>query len=177
LRRLLDASGAAAVELGLATPVLLVFLFGTYDFGRLVYSTQSIAAATRVGAQYARNTQTCQDGIQPLNTPQIDTACKNGTLGATQNAAPFTQALVDGSNFTMTLTCYCAAPDGSGRLAFTLTPTTPAGTCGNYSCASNGLGQNAMFVTVTASQPRPEPLFSWVGLPATLTARTELRLQ
>ncbi|MDQ1752735.1 MAG: hypothetical protein QOE71_3791, partial [Pseudonocardiales bacterium] len=43
--------GAAAVELALLTPVLLLFVLGIIDFGRLWYTQISLSQAAREGAR------------------------------------------------------------------------------------------------------------------------------
>ena len=174
-RRFVGTSGAATVELALATPVLLTLVMGATDFGNLFNRGQSIAAATRVGAQSAIKDPVCQAGIQVLNTPQVSTACRDNIRSAAQNSRNFSPALTFPSSFA--LTCYCAAPDAGGTMTFTPVPTSPAGTCGNYSCAANGMGHNTIFITVSASQAMATPLFPWPGFPTTLTGRTEVRLQ
>jgi Flp pilus assembly protein TadG len=46
-------SGAAMVELALALPILLLIVWGVIDFGRLLYTTNSLASAVREGARFA----------------------------------------------------------------------------------------------------------------------------
>jgi hypothetical protein len=43
--------GAAAVELALVLPLLLLILFGTIDFGRLLYTKVELSSAAREGAR------------------------------------------------------------------------------------------------------------------------------
>jgi Flp pilus assembly protein TadG len=42
------------------TPFLLTLIFGGLDFGALFNTSQVIAASARNGAEYARNSPTCQ---------------------------------------------------------------------------------------------------------------------
>jgi Flp pilus assembly protein TadG len=49
----LGESGVAALELALATPVLLLMVTGSADFGRILYQEHRLAAAARAGTQYA----------------------------------------------------------------------------------------------------------------------------
>jgi hypothetical protein len=67
------------------------------------------------------------------------------------------------------LKCYC---DGG---------VTPNAACtiangANYSCATNGKGNNEVFVSVSASRAVTS-IVPWPGFPATLNGVTELRLQ
>ena len=157
----IGTAGAATVELAVATPVLLTLVLGGADLGHLLATTQSVAAATRIGAQVARNDSTCQSGISVLTSPQVGTTCRDDIRTATQNARQFSPALTFPSTFP--LTCYCAD-------ANTITCSS--------SCAGIGRpGPNSVFITVTATQTIPAPMFPWPGYPATVTGKTELRLQ
>jgi hypothetical protein len=162
-RWLLGTAGAAAVEFALVTPFLVTLMVGGVDFGALFHTTQSIAAATRSGAQYARSSVLCQAGIQVLNTPQISTDCTTGIKNAVQSAGNFTPALTFPN--APVLACYC---DGDGLTI----------TCGDFSCATAvpSRGNNEVFVRVTARQA-VTPLAPWPGFPATLDGLSELRLQ
>lgn len=51
--RLATRMGAAALELALVLPFLLLVAFGACDFGRIVHVAVSISNATRAGAEYA----------------------------------------------------------------------------------------------------------------------------
>jgi Flp pilus assembly protein TadG len=58
LKRGLGESGIAAIELALATPVLLLMVTGSYDFGRVLYQEHRLVAAARAGTQYAMQSST-----------------------------------------------------------------------------------------------------------------------
>jgi Flp pilus assembly protein TadG len=55
LRRLpvLGDAGIAAVELALATPMLVLLMVGGFDFGRAIYEEYRLEAAAQAGVQYA----------------------------------------------------------------------------------------------------------------------------
>jgi len=96
LRRRLQR-GNAMVELGLATPMMILMLSGVIDFGRAFYFTDAAASAARAGAQY---------GIEsPSNF-------NNYTLmqQAAQNDA---QGI---PNFTATADSYCQDSSGAAAL-------------------------------------------------------------
>jgi len=94
IRRGLGDSGVAAIELALATPVLLLMVTGSFDFGRVLYQEHRLEAAARAGTQYAMQnttTQTDTDSIAAaVRADANDTAnsltvassvctCPNGT--------------------------------------------------------------------------------------------------
>src|SRR5262249_25069367 len=77
-RGLRDTAGAAAAELGLVAPFFIFMFLGIVDFGGYMNGSQAIAVATRIGAEYARDSATCKSGVQVLPTPSISTACTTG---------------------------------------------------------------------------------------------------
>lgn len=83
--------GAAAVELALVLPVLLLVVFGCIDFGRMLNAQIALTQAAREGARWAALGQSnvagrvnnAAGGLTPISTTV--TACPaNATLG--QNA-------------------------------------------------------------------------------------------
>src|SRR6516165_10456792 len=46
--------GTAAIEFALATPILVILVLGTADFGMLMNTSASLRGATRAGAEYAK---------------------------------------------------------------------------------------------------------------------------
>jgi TadE-like protein len=165
-RGFLGTVGAAAVEVALVTPFLVTLVFGGVDFGALFNTSQALAAATRVGAEFARDSATCQAGIQTLNSPQVNADCTTGIENAMQNAGNFSPKLTFPT--APELKCYC---DGDNN-----NPCAVANGA-NYSCATDGSkGNNEIFVKVTASEAIT-PLISWPGFPTTLNGQSELRLQ
>lgn len=48
---LVDEKGSAAVEFALVLPILLIIIFGTIEFGLLMYNKQIITNASREGAR------------------------------------------------------------------------------------------------------------------------------
>jgi Flp pilus assembly protein TadG len=167
---LLGTSGAAFVELGMVTPIFATLVIGTVDFGSLFFSSQSVAAATWVGADYARNNPICQQsatGIVMLPVPAIGETCNTNIQTAMQNSRNFSPPLTfPGGN---QLVCYCSGDNAACGTNWTTTT--------GYVCASAGRGNNQVFIRVNASQTAPAPLFPWPGFPTTVPAVTELRLQ
>ena len=86
--------GNALVELGLATPMLMLLLSAVIDFGRVFYFTDAAASAARAGAQY---------GIQ--------SAANFGNYAGMQLAA---QTDAQGiPNFSATASSYCQSSSGT----------------------------------------------------------------
>src|ERR1043165_3932016 len=61
-------SGAAMVELALALPILLLLVWGVIDFGRLLYTTNSMASAVREGSRYAAVLATPSTQVAAIRT-------------------------------------------------------------------------------------------------------------
>ena len=53
LRRKADRSGAAAVEMAMVAPVILLMAFAVSDYGRIVHAYLVVSNAARCGADYA----------------------------------------------------------------------------------------------------------------------------
>ena len=120
-----------------------------------------MAAATRIGAEYARDSVTCNAGIQVLPPPPtISSACVTGISNAITISTLVNTATV--TIPTPTLVCQCE---------LTGVPATYhvcAGTNNFDSCFANPptgfTGPSRYFITVSASQPFT-PLFTWSGGP------------
>jgi Flp pilus assembly protein TadG len=170
----MGTAGAVMVELALATPVMVTLVIGGVDFGVLLSGTQSIAAATRVGAEFAHNSPICQSSTTGVyldvatGTMGIHSGtgqCIPGIQTATQNARPFSPPLT----VTAALNCRCSNSSGTDN---------PLANCG-ASCPTASLPlYKSVYITVTAMQsPIATPLFPWPGFPTTLTSRTSLQIQ
>ena len=59
--------GISAVETALALPVLLLLLFGIFDFGRILVTHMALQHAVTEGARYAVTGQHMNSGGQPLS--------------------------------------------------------------------------------------------------------------
>ena len=164
-----DAGGSAIVEFALVAPFLILLALGIADFGTLFNNYQALAAATRIGAEYARDNPTCQNsatGISTLaNPPTIGSACTTAIQSAMNNSIYFSPALTYPSSCPPAtswpgVTCQC--DDGT------------AINCGQ-SCATAGRpAPNRVFVAVCANQTFA-PLTPWPAV--TLQTITELRIQ
>jgi hypothetical protein len=156
-----DSSGSVAVELAFVVPIVALIAIGIADFGTLATRTDALAGATRIGAEYAKNSTTCQAGIQILATPQVNSPCTTGIQNAVTNSVTFNPAPTFPASFPLT----CECDDGTSIA------------CGNNSCAAAGRpAPNRVFIRVSASQSFT-PVISWPGAPSTLNSATEIRLQ
>ena len=166
------AGGSATVEFAIASFFLIVLALGIADFGMLFNNYQALAGATRIGAEYARNSPTCRSGIDPsVNPPTVSAACTGtpwpsptGIKGAISSSislspAPTYPSCANTQNWPAVI---CECDDGT------------AITCGQSCAAAGRPAPNRVFVAVCASQAFT-PLTPWPAL--TLNSVAELRIQ
>lgn len=67
------SKGAALVELALVLPIMLLFVFGIFEFGRAMFITNTLNNAARYGARLAVVSSA------PLNVASLTTEIKNHT--------------------------------------------------------------------------------------------------
>jgi Flp pilus assembly protein TadG len=151
-RGLLGSDGAVLVEFALAAPILVTVVLGIADFGMMAAQNAALEGATRVGAEYARNNSTCQEDIS-------SSSCITGIENAVTNSGNFSPAIT----FPSSPSASCGCDDGSSI------------TCGT-TCVGAGKTPNRVFITVTASQTFT-PILPWPGIPTSLTATTEMRVE
>ncbi|MEV4412456.1 TadE/TadG family type IV pilus assembly protein [Catellatospora sp. NPDC049609] len=88
--------GAAAVELAMVLPVLLLLVFGIIDFGRMLNAQISVTEAAREGARAAvvdsTSSTAAQDRIDLINSDYEVVAAESTTCAST--SAPGDNALV-----------------------------------------------------------------------------------
>jgi Flp pilus assembly protein TadG len=136
--------GQSAVELALLSPVLALLLLVVVDLGRLFYLSIEVNSGARAGVQYgAQNSGTAVDNAGMVQAAKQDAADIGGTWWGTA------------TNFTATAKHFCQCADGS------------ASSCGSGAC---GGGQQYTLVEVDTTASC-KPMFSYVGLPATITLK------
>ncbi len=86
--------GAAAIEFAIVLPVLVLLLFGTIEFGLLLYNQQVITNASREGARAGIVAQS------PRVTPQAIASVVTSYCGG--NLITFGDAAAAGPNVTVT---------------------------------------------------------------------------
>ena len=137
---LYDRSGAAAAEMALVLPLLIVILFAGFEGGHFMWSEHKVVKAVRDGARYAgrQSLDACTAGI--ANQDNIQILTRTGTLDPT--AAPVVPGWTDNSTVTVSISCDAGT------------------TTGIYKSQASG----APRVTVSASVPYPD-LFGSIGFP------------
>jgi Flp pilus assembly protein TadG len=151
-RGFLGRDGTVLTEFALAAPILVTVVLGIADFGMMAAQNAALEGATRVGAEYARNNTTCQADIS-------SSTCITGIENTMTNSGNFSPAIT----FPSSPSASCECDDGTSI------------TCGT-TCVGAGKTPNRVLVTVTASQTFT-PILPWPGIPTSLTASTELRIQ
>ena len=89
LRALTDRAGAAAAELALMLPLMLVLLFAGFEGGHFIWTQHKLTQAVRDGARFAGRlevTQVCREGalvIAPERVAEIKLLTRTGQLDDT----------------------------------------------------------------------------------------------
>ena len=138
--------GAAAAEMALVTPLLVIIMFGAFEAGNFFWSQHVVSKAVRDGARFA--------GRRPLSD-YADSTC-----------VPVTGVITDTRNVTRT----GAISGGTPRIAGWTVATTVAVTATCSSGTTGGIYRNevggAPVVTVTATVPY-NSLFGILGFNTT----------
>jgi Flp pilus assembly protein TadG len=96
--------GAAAVELAIVAPLLVVLVLGVADYGALMNSAASLEGATRAVAEFARNSSACGDGLT--------TTCTSGITSLVSTIQTNNTSL---SSATFTPSAICTCVDGNPK--------------------------------------------------------------
>lgn len=146
-----DEHGAAAVEFALVCPVLLLFLMGVVDFGRLFVIGLAVSSAADTGAQYG-----AQSALTSTDTAGMRTAATND-----YNSAKL------GSGLTITANWQCRCP----------TDDSAVGSCTYATCGGVSVSPR-IYVSVQARRT-VSLLFRYPGLPTSVAVvrRAVLRAQ
>ena len=81
----LNERGAVAAEFAILLPVLLLIVFGTIEFGMMMYGREVVTNATREGARYGIVNQS-----PPVSSAQMITVATNYLTGTGVNPASVT---------------------------------------------------------------------------------------
>lgn len=128
-----SSSGQGLVEFALIFPVLVLVLFGVFDFGRAIFAYNTISNAARQGVRIAIVNQNgggtgCSGGpaAQPLDTTKVsavDCAVSAGIgLGTTSSDVTVTYRTADDTASCNPLDQGCLA---EVTVKYTFTPITP----------------------------------------------------
>lgn len=156
LRGLLAASsGAAAAEMALVTPILLMLMFGSAEVGNYFVNQHSLVKAVRDGARFAgrlslANYGTCS-GTLTDGTPAAD-ATKNVVMNGYYSGSDGITPNIKTTDITITWNCAAKA----GTVDMKGIYKTRAAICGG------GVPGCAQWVTVSASV-RYQPILSSLG--------------
>lgn len=133
--------GAAAAEMALVIPLLLVIMFGGFEAGHFFYNEQKIIKAVRDGARFAGrqnfDSYTCPGSIDGATATLIKQKTRTGKLSG---GTPLIANWTDNDDVTITVTC-------------------PGNTGGIFGGAAGG----ARVVTVAATASYPS-LFETLGI-------------
>jgi Flp pilus assembly protein TadG len=150
--------GTAAIEFALATPILVILVLGTADFGMLMNTSASLRGATRAGAEYAKANWN-NPSVANVTTTTQQRVC--GFLGLTLSNGSC-------SPVTPNVSTSCTCDDD--------TSVTPCPPTGANPCASQTNPGVLQYVTVTAQQ-NFNPILSWSVVPTQVSATTTVRTQ
>ena len=137
-----DRAGAAAAEMALVTPLLMIIMFGAMELGKYFLDEHVVAKAVRDGARYA---------ARRSFTDYAGCAVSGDVQDKTRNITRTGQV----------------ATGGSGRLSYwtnpaTITVSVSCDTSTTYSGIYKGSAIGAPVVTVVAAVPYT-PLFNSIG--------------
>lgn len=99
--------GAAAVEMAIVLPILLILVFGIIDFGRMLNAQITLSAAAREGARWAALGQTGVPARVTLAAPGLTGVSTSVT------ACPATPALTSNATVTATYQFQYVTPLGA----------------------------------------------------------------
>lgn len=157
LDMLRDRRGAAAVEMVLVTPLLLVIMFGATELGRFFWSEHKLVKAVRDASIYASrqdiSNYTCPSTVNATMAAQVRQLVRTGVLsGGTDQLPNWSNA---GASIAVTMTCVTAAGGTTlggiytanfGQVpVLTITATLP------YNSLMNGFGLDSA-LTMRAKQ-------------------------
>lgn len=108
IRRLLRSdAGSTAAEFGMVLPLLIMFLLGTIDVGRFLWTCNRAEKAAQMGARYAVATDMVPSGLASYNFafPGTGSVLQGNPVPTTA----FGGATCQSSSGTVTCTCYTGA--------------------------------------------------------------------
>ena len=144
-----DRRGAAAAEMAIAAPLLVVLMFGSFELGKFFWDQHIVVKAVRDGARFAaRQSMTampCTGGVDPIAEARIRNLVRTGTADGTGTARLY--YWTNPATITVTVNCY----DNTGG----------GGATTVYAGVYEGMA-NVPRVTVSASVPYT-PLVGSIG--------------
>lgn len=104
--------GAAAVEMAIILPLMLLLVFGIIDFGRMLNAQIEVSAAAREGARWAAMGQTGVPARAALAAPNLS------GMSTSVTACPATPALTSNATVVTTYTFQFITPFGNFKNFF-----------------------------------------------------------
>jgi len=146
--RFCSRNGVAAIEFAMVSPMLIILLTGVVELGMAGFQAMQVQSAVEAGALYA-----AQNGAGNLSAIALAVVNATGTAGITATPAP---------------TAFCGCPKTAGV-------ASQGSDCTTVCSDGTPPGQ---YVQVNAALPHKTLMpFLNLPLPATLTARTTIRVQ
>ncbi len=100
-----DRSGAAAAEMALVTPLLLLLMFGCFELGKFFWDAHIVAKAVRDGARFASR-RSFNDYNGCAASAGLVTAVRNVTrTGFVAGGNPLIPSWTDATTVTVTVSC------------------------------------------------------------------------
>lgn len=111
-----DTKGAAAAEMALVTPLLVILLFGGFELGYYFYSQQVVTKAVRDGSRYAARLGFADySGCAASSGAEsnIKTVTRTGTLSSA--SSPLLRGWTNAATITVSVSCHAATTTGIYR--------------------------------------------------------------
>ena len=164
VRLLLDRQGAAAAEMALVTPMLVILMFGAMELGKYFLDEHVVVKAVREGARYAARQSllkvSCTGG-----TPTVDSTVEGQIKNVVRTGIPDP---VNDTTDPPRVWYWPTFANNSGTVTVTVTCYSNSGG-GGTTTVYNGVYQdmtNVPRVTVTAAVPYT-PLLGSIGFNVT----------
>lgn len=142
--------GAAAAEMAMVTPLLLILMFGALETGKYFLDEHVVVKAVRDGARFAARqnfaSMPCDDAA--VNEQAIKNQVRLGEPAVTDTSRPRLSYWTDDSTIAVTIECHANEADADGVRTY----------AGLY----NGR-DDVPYVTVSATVPY-QPLARLIGL-------------
>lgn len=120
--RLAECSGTAAIEFALVAPIFLMLVFGTIEYGRLLWTKQALQQTAVAGA---RCMAIAQGSIQSSPCASGGSYSATSTQTYIQNIASGWGLSVPTSNITLNNSATCGGTSGFSQVTLTSTFNTP----------------------------------------------------
>ncbi|WP_309662573.1 pilus assembly protein [Sphingomonas sp.] len=113
-----DRRGAAAAEMALVTPLLVILMFGSLEIGKFFWDENVVVKAARDGARYAsrQSFASMPCGGPATNENQIKNVVRFGKPVVTVADLPLLYYWTNPATITVTIDCYANAGVNGARV-------------------------------------------------------------